>query len=78
MKYWIGEHIRRARVVKGLTQAHLGTEIGHKQSYICKMEKGERDPGFHKVLLMLRVLGHTWEYLFPTPGAGGDERSPTG
>lgn len=78
MKYWIGERIRQARVVQGLTQAHLGGEIGYNQSYISKMEQGERDPGFHKVLLMLQVMGLTWAYLFPPPGADGVEPPPTG
>lgn len=78
MKYWIGERIRQARVLKGLTQAHLGAVIGHDQSYICKMEKGDRDPGFHKVLLMLPLLGLTWACLFPSPDTGGVEPSPIG
>jgi transcriptional regulator with XRE-family HTH domain len=59
MKFWIGEVIRKARVLKGLTQEALGAAIGYKQSYISKMEKGLKDPGFHKLLLMLEVLGIT-------------------
>ncbi|MBK7286872.1 MAG: helix-turn-helix transcriptional regulator [Flavobacteriales bacterium] len=57
MKFWIGEHIRQARVLKGVTQECLAGSIGRKQSYLSKVERGYREPGFHEVLVLLHLLG---------------------
>lgn len=64
MKYWIGVRIREARLKKGWTQEALGALIGFKQSYICKLEQGKKDPGFHKVLLLIRMLDVSLAWLF--------------
>ena len=56
MKFWIGEHIRQARVRKKITQTCLGSIIGCGQSYICNMERGKIDPGFHEILKLLHFL----------------------
>ena len=57
MKFWIGEHIRQARVLKGWTQETLGSFIGRKQSYICKVEHGKKDIGFHAALKLFHSMG---------------------
>jgi transcriptional regulator with XRE-family HTH domain len=56
MKYWVGERLRLLRQANKLTQEHLGSVAGMCQSSVCKMEKGEEDPGFHAVLTMLRYM----------------------
>ena len=57
MKYWIGERIRKARVIKGDTQATFGSYIDRCQSYISEMEHGLFDPPFHEVEILLAKAG---------------------
>ncbi|HQV37414.1 MAG: helix-turn-helix transcriptional regulator [Flavobacteriales bacterium] len=74
MKFWIGEHIRQARVLKGVTQECLAGSIGRKQSYLSKVERGYREPGFHEVLVLLHLLGAV---LPPLVGGLRPDKPPT-
>lgn len=56
MKYWVGEYLRRHRVTKKMTQAHLAGVAGMCQGTLSKVEQGELDPGFHAVLVMLHYM----------------------
>ena len=56
MQYWIGAHIRTARLKKGWTQTQLGRAIGRTQGHLSKLEGMLRDPGFHELLQILQLL----------------------
>ena len=44
MRKVIGENVRQARLVRGLTQAGLAEVSGFSQQYISGLEAGQRNP----------------------------------
>ena len=59
-----GERIRRARLVKGLTQGELATLCGYSDSTtIYKIEKGKQDIPTSKIKLLCKALDIDFNYL---------------
>lgn len=59
-----GERIRRARIVKGLTQKDLATKVGYSDSTtIYKIEKGLQDIPTSKIKQLCKVLDIDFNYL---------------
>ena len=59
-----GERIRRARIIKGLTQTELATKCGYSDgTTIYKIEKGKRDIPTSKVRQLCKALDVDFNYL---------------
>lgn len=52
----IARRIRAARIRADLTQGELATRVGRPQSFISKLETGEKQASFVDVLLIARAL----------------------
>jgi transcriptional regulator with XRE-family HTH domain len=52
-----GQVVREARRRAGLTQAQLAERAGTTQSAIARLERGDVEPGFHRVVELVRVAG---------------------
>ena len=44
---WLGENVRRERLLQGLTQDELAVEAGMRRSYLSDLERGVRNPSVH-------------------------------
>ena len=59
-----GERIRRARIIKGLTQTELATKCGYTDgTTIYKIEKGKQDIPTSKVRQLCKALDIDFNYL---------------
>lgn len=59
-----GERIRRARIIKGLTQTELATKCGYSDgTTIYKIEKGKQDIPTSKVRQLCKALDVDFNYL---------------
>lgn len=52
----IGEKIKLCRVEKGISQKELATLIGVDVSFICKVEKNEKNITLDKLILISKEL----------------------
>jgi transcriptional regulator with XRE-family HTH domain len=59
----MGERIRAARELLGLTQAQLAARLGQKQQTIGKWESGENNPKAPQMVELVKVLGVTADHL---------------
>jgi transcriptional regulator with XRE-family HTH domain len=59
----IGEKIKLCRVQKGLSQKELASQIGCDVSFICKVEKNEKNINKQKLSLISEVLNVDFNYL---------------
>jgi transcriptional regulator with XRE-family HTH domain len=61
--------LRTARKAKKLTQAQLAERLGRVQSYVSKLERGDRtDITLDEVSELGKVLGvEPWALTFPAP-----------
>lgn len=57
--------IRNRRQALGLGQEELSEAAGLTKTYVFKIEKEDRMPGYGATLAIARVLGLTAEELFP-------------
>jgi transcriptional regulator with XRE-family HTH domain len=53
----LGQRIREARKVKGLSQEDLALESNTAPSYIGGVERGHRNPSFKKLCAIAKVIG---------------------
>jgi transcriptional regulator with XRE-family HTH domain len=54
---WLGRHIREMRVATGMTQITLAEALGKPQSYVAKIEGGERRVDVFEFILIVEALG---------------------
>jgi transcriptional regulator with XRE-family HTH domain len=52
-----GQIVREARRRAGLTQTQLAERAGTTQSAIARLERGDVEPGFHRVIELVRAAG---------------------
>jgi transcriptional regulator with XRE-family HTH domain len=52
-----GQLVREARRRAGLTQAQLAERARTTQSSIARLERGDVEPGFHRVIELVRATG---------------------
>jgi ribosome-binding protein aMBF1 (putative translation factor) len=71
--------LRRAREDRGVGQGELGARLGRPQSYVSKIETGERRVDLIETLDICRALGIQLDVLVPaelrpslTEASGGD------
>lgn len=77
MKKSVGERIRSARRMRGLTQDELSQRLSPKISKdaLAKFERGDNFPGSSTLLALKKALGVTLDYLFrPTADAISEVR----
>ncbi len=55
--YYVGEAIRKARLIQNLSQEELGERVGVKRSQICKLESGKCSPTISTISRVFRALG---------------------
>ena len=53
----LGEELRKARLVKGLTQEELGFEAGISRNYVSLLELNQKSPTVHTLMKICDVLG---------------------
>jgi transcriptional regulator with XRE-family HTH domain len=53
--------VKRARKIRGLTQAEFGLEIHRPQSLVSKYERGTVEPPGHIVIHCMTIVGDTAE-----------------
>lgn len=56
------ERLRAARIEAGLTQGQVGHLVGKPQSFISKIESGERGVGFIEIQVFASVYGKPLSY----------------
>ena len=56
------EKLRAARIEAGLTQAQVSHLVGRPQSFISKIEVGERSVGFIEMQVFVRIYGKPLSY----------------
>jgi transcriptional regulator with XRE-family HTH domain len=56
------EKLRAARVEAGLSQAQVGHIVGKPQSFVSKIEVGERGVDFIEIQVFARVYGKPLSY----------------
>ncbi len=54
----IGEHIKKVRLIRGLTQLQLATLLGVDEISIVNWERGKREPQFRFLPAIKKFLGH--------------------
>ena len=59
----LGENIRRARVIRKMTQAELAKKIGTSQMMISRFEKGKDSPSVWRCYLIAKVFDTSIEQL---------------
>jgi transcriptional regulator with XRE-family HTH domain len=63
----LGENIRRARVIRKMTQAELAEKIGTSQIMVSRFEKGKDSPSVWRCYRIAKVFGTTIEQLLTEP-----------
>ena len=53
---WLGENVRRERLLQGLTQDELAVEAGMRRSYLSDLERGRRNPSVNALGRLARAL----------------------
>jgi len=53
----MGERIREARVVAGITQAQLAEKIGVSRVHLCNYERGRKWPNVEMLVRICKCLG---------------------
>lgn len=71
----IAKRIRLARQNAKLTQEELATRLGRQQSFVSKIESGEKQADFIDVLLIARVLSLPVEAFIPPEFRGKADQS---
>ncbi|HVA80002.1 MAG TPA: helix-turn-helix transcriptional regulator, partial [Candidatus Binataceae bacterium] len=59
-----GNHLRRARAARGLSQSELAVRAGVSRQALGAIEAGNYQPGVGVALALARELGETVESLF--------------
>lgn len=60
----LGQRIRKLRKENGLTQERLALMVNIQQSYLSRLEAGDRNPSFDLLVKIADALGMTLSELF--------------
>ena len=71
------ERLKQARLDKGLTQEQLAGLIGVAKSTLNGYEKGNREPDFFKIKMLIEVLGVDANYLLCVDESETTKKAPT-
>ena len=56
------ERMRKARLEAGLTQVQVAKKLGHHQSYVSKIESGERRVDIVELNKFAKLYGKSMDY----------------
>jgi transcriptional regulator with XRE-family HTH domain len=70
-----GPRLRELREAAGLTQGQLAERAALHPQAIVKLERGEREPAWATVLVLVKALGVSCE-AFMTPASAPSKRTP--
>lgn len=70
------ERLKQARLDKGLTQEQLADLIGVAKSTLNGYEKGNREPDFFKIKMLIEVLGVDANYLLCVDESETTKKAP--
>ncbi|HEY1926625.1 MAG TPA: helix-turn-helix transcriptional regulator [Caulobacteraceae bacterium] len=59
MRRLVGNHVRRLRIARGLSQEQLSESSGFSQQYISDLERGLRNPTVVTLFELSQALGVT-------------------
>ncbi len=60
----LGEHLRKVRRGKGISQENLSMDAGYYRTYVGKIEQGSYSPSAHTIWKLAKSLGMTLEQFF--------------
>jgi transcriptional regulator with XRE-family HTH domain len=66
----IGARIKEGRAIKGMAQNALADEVGVTQSYMSRLESGDREAGLAVLLRIAKVLGQPVGWIAADEGPG--------
>lgn len=55
--YKLGQHLKKARRSKGISQEKLSLDAGYYHTYVNKIENGKYSPSMHTVWRLVHALG---------------------
>ena len=58
-----GQRIRKLRLMKGIIQENLAEELSVTQSYMGKLENGDRKPSLEIIIKISQFFGVSLDYL---------------
>lgn len=60
----IGNHLRKVRNAKGISQEKLSEKAGYFRTYVGKIEQGNYSPSLHTIWRLSKALGMSLEDFF--------------
>lgn len=60
----IGDHLRKIRKSKSISQENLSLKAGYYRTYVGKIEQGKYSPSLHIIWRLSHALGMTLERFF--------------
>ena len=75
-KYMLSENIKRTRLMKNMTRAHVAEQIGVSIMAIYKWETGQCDPKAEKLAKLAAVFGVTTDELLSEDKKQQPENTP--
>ncbi len=60
----IGDHLRKLRDSKGISQENLSLKAGYYRTYVGKIEQGLYSPSLHTVWRLADALGYSLDDFF--------------
>ncbi len=60
----LGNHLRRIRKQKGISQEDLSMDAGYYRTYVGKIEQGSYSPSTHTIWRLAHTLGMTLDKFF--------------
>jgi transcriptional regulator with XRE-family HTH domain len=62
--YKLGQHLKKLRSAKGISQEKLSMDAGYYHTYVNKIENGKYSPSMHTVWRLVHALGMTLSEFF--------------
>lgn len=60
----LGKHLRKMRLVRGISQEDLSMDSGYYRTYVGKIEQGRYSPSTHTIWRLAHTLGLSLEEFF--------------
>ncbi len=62
--YKLGQHLKRHRCERGVSQEKLSMDAGYYHTYVNKIENGKYSPSMHTMWRLIHALGMTLTEFF--------------
>lgn len=60
----LGDHLRKIREAKGVSQETLSLDSGYYHTYVNKIEQGKYSPSMHTIWRLAHTLGYSLQDFF--------------